>query len=236
MRKFLFSVSALALTACGATETDTAAAAPAEAVEPAAPEPETETVDVEYPDAGTYEMDPTHSSITWTIEHLGLSKYTVRFNSFDIDLTANPEDLSATSMTATIDPTSVDANYNGDYKEGHADSEYETWEEDLSRSDRFLKSDEFPEITFTTTDIEKTGPNTGKVTGDLSLIGVTRPVTLDVTYNGVTNFPDAPESDRIGFSATTTIKRSDFGMTVGQGFLGEEVDVNIEAEFTEVAQ
>ena len=234
MRRFLLSASIFALAACGAAET-TAPPADETIAEPAAAEAE-EAVEIEYPAAGSYEMDPTHASVTWTISHLGLSNYTVRFNDFDIDLNLNPEDLSATTVTATIDPTSIDANFQGDYKTGHADSGFETWEEDMSRSERFLNSDAFPEITFTSTAVTQTGPNTGTVTGDLALIGQTHPVALDVTYNGVTNFPNAPESDRMGISATATIKRSDFGMTVGQGYLGDDVKVYIEAEFTEVTE
>ena len=72
------------------------------------------------------------------------------------------------------------------------------------------------------------------MTGDLTFLGVTRPVTLDVTYNGVARMPWAPDQDKIGFSATTTLKRSDFGMGAYIPNIGDEVEVIIEAEFAEV--
>jgi len=235
MRLILAYVSALALVACGAptapassaeTPTDVApAAAPAEA----APE-------VTYGKTATYKLDPTHASLIWRVKHLGLSNYTARFTDFDATLQFNPDDASATSLTATINPASVETDYSGDYKTGHPDSGFDSWNEDLAQSDKYFNAGAFPQITFTTTEVTKTGADTGTVTGDLTFLGVTKPVTLDVTYNGVAQFPWAPEEDHIGFSATTTLTRSDFGLTAGTPYVGDEVEVIIEAEFGEVAE
>lgn len=230
MRLLLISASALMLAAC--SETTPAASAPAApAPEAAAPAAD---VNVEYGAAGTYAIDPTHTSVTWRVNHFGLSKYTGRFKTVDATLQFNPEDPSANSITVTIDPLSVETDYPADYKASHADSPYATWNEDLGRNANWLNGDAFPQITFTSTSATKETANTGKVTGDLTFLGVTKPVTLDVTYNGKANFPWAPDADKIGFSARTVLKRSDFGNSTYAPNIGDEVEVLIETEFQQV--
>ena len=90
----------------------------------------------------------------------------------------------------------------------------------------------FPTATFKSTSVTRTGPNTGTITGDLTLHGVTKPVTLDVTFGGVTADPFL-DADDIGFQATATVKRTDFGITgmVWEGIVGDEVKLTIEAMF-----
>ncbi|KCZ89497.1 hypothetical protein HJO_14802 [Hyphomonas johnsonii MHS-2] len=232
MRLLLISASALALVACGgpATSTNTAEApVVAEATLTAAP-----AAEVTYAKAATYHLDPNHASLIWRVSHLGMSNYTARFTQFDATIEFNPDDASLTSVSATINPLSVETHYPGDFKAGHPDSPYDGFNEEIANSPDYLNAGEFPEITFQSTSITTTGPDTGTVTGDLSFLGVTKPVTLDVKYNGVTNFPWAPEADHIGFSATATLNRSDFGQTVGAPYVGDEVEVIIEAEFDEV--
>lgn len=230
MRLLLISASALMLAAC--SETTPAASAPeAPAPEAAAPAAD---VNVEYGAAGTYAIDPTHTSVTWRVDHFGLSQYTGRFKTVDATLQFNPEDPSANSITVTIDPLSVETDYPADYKASHADSPYATWNEDLGRNANWLNGDAFPQITFTSTSVTQETANTGKVTGDLTFLGVTKPVTLDVTYNGKANFPWAPDADKIGFSARTVLKRSDFGNATYAPNIGDEVEVIIETEFQQV--
>ncbi|AXE64277.1 hypothetical protein HPO_06968 [Hyphomonas polymorpha PS728] len=232
MRLLLISASALMLAACSETTpaapaaTEPAAAPAGEAAAPAA--------DVEYGAAGTYAIDPTHTSVTWRVNHFGLSKYTGRFKTVDATLQFNPEDPAANSITVTIDPLSVETDYPADYKASHADSPYATWNEDLARNANWLNGDAFPQITFTSTSITQETASTGKVTGDLTFLGVTKPVTLDVTYNGKANFPWAPEADKIGFSAKAVLKRSDFGNATYAPNIGDEVEVLIETEFQQV--
>lgn len=230
MRLLLISASALVLAAC--SESTPAASAPAApAPEAAAPAAD---VNVEYGAAGTYAIDPTHTSVTWRVDHFGLSQYTGRFKTVDATLQFNPEDPSANSITVTIDPLSVETDYPADYKASHADSPYATWNEDLGRNANWLNGDAFPQITFTSTSVTQETANTGKVTGDLTFLGVTKPVTLDVTYNGKANFPWAPDADKIGFSARTVLKRSDFGNATYAPNIGDEVEVIIETEFQQV--
>ena len=225
MRLLFITASAFILAACSET-----VSAPAAEAAPAS-EPAAAAADVEYGTAGTYTLDKNHTSVTWRVSHFGLSQYTGRFTDIDATLEFHPEDPAATRLTATINPASVETDYPGDYKAGHPNSDFETWNEDLARNANWFNADQFPQITFTTTSVNAATANTGTVTGDLTFLGVTQPVTLDVTYNGVANFPWAPGVDKIGFSARTTLKRSDFGQTALAPNIGDEVEVIIETEF-----
>ena len=92
----------------------------------------------------------------------------------------------------------------------------------------FFNAKEFADMTFQSTGVEQTGNKSGKLMGDLTLLGVTKPVTLDVTFNRL-----APNSKNIviaGFSATGEIKRTDFGMTYGLKGIGDKITILIEAE------
>ena len=232
MRNSLISVSFFALAACGAAETTVPAAdAQAPAAATATPAAEEAIAAPEMGPAGTYVLDPTHASLVWKVNHFGLSNYTARFTRLDATLEFNPDDASATSLTVTVDPSSVETDYPADFKATHADSPYDTFDEEIAQDPTFFNAGEYPEITFTSTEINPTGPATGTVTGDLTFLGVTRPVTLDVTYNGTATFPWAPDEPKIGFSATGTLKRSEFGLTKLVPNVGDEVELLIEAEF-----
>ena len=240
MRKSLLSISILALAACGAAET-TAPAAEAETpatetAETAAAPAEDAAPAPEMGPAGTYVLDPTHASLVWTVNHFGLSNYTARFTKMDATLEFNPDDASATSLTVTVDPTSVETDYPGDFKATHADSPYDTFDEEIAQDPTYFNAGEYPEITFTSTEITTTGPTTGTVTGDLTFLGVTKPVTLDVTYNGTATFPWAPEQPKIGFSATGSLNRSEFGLSKMVPNLGDTIHLTIEAEFAKAAE
>ena len=94
----------------------------------------------------------------------------------------------------------------------------------------FLNVAEFPEMTFKSTALEKTGDKTGKVTGDLTLLGVTKRVTMDVTFNKVAPNPFNKNTPTAGFEAHAVIKRSDFGMKAEIPNIGDEVDISIDAQ------
>ncbi len=107
--------------------------------------------------------------------------------------------------------------------------------DDHLRSPDFFNAAEFPEMTFASTGIERTSDKTGKITGDLTLLGVTKPVTLDVTFNQRAPHP-LPQYNGVevaGFSATTTIKRSDFGMSTFVPAIGDEIEIILEVEGTQ---
>ncbi len=179
---------------------------------------------------GTYKNDPYHSSLTFKILHMGLSNYTARFTKFDATLNLDAAKLDSSSVTVNIDPTSVRTDYSGDFKAGNKDSPYKTFDEEIARDDKFLNADKFSTITFKSTKVVQTG-KTLKVTGDLTFLGVTKPVTLLVSVVGSVEKHPFLGKGVVGFSATGTVKRSDWGMTGTQAFLGDDVTIIFEGEF-----
>ena len=182
---------------------------------------EAEATPIDAMPGGLYELDKGHASLTWKVSHMGLSNYTARFTDFDSEIMFNPIDLEQSKVRATIDPTSVETDHVGE-KDFNAE---------LANEAGWFNTEQFPKITFLSTNVEKTGDNTGKVTGDLTFLGVTKPVTLDVTFNkAVGNHPFA-NKPALGFSATGTIKRSEFGMDKYIPMIGDDVDLLIETEY-----
>jgi polyisoprenoid-binding protein YceI len=170
--------------------------------------------------AGEYTLDKTHASITWKIKHLGLSNYTARFASFDAVLMLDPKTPTKSTVSLTIDPKSVKTDFPFPEKEDF----------DKVIAEKFLGAGTHPAITFQSTALKATGAKTGKLTGDLTMMGVTKPVTFDVVLNGAMVHPFR-KIPVVGFTATGSFKRSDFGSTVLQGPIGDEITVVVEAEF-----
>jgi len=170
--------------------------------------------------AGEYGLDKTHASLTWQINHLGLSKYTARFATYDATINLNPAEPTKSSVSVTIDPKSVRTDFPFPEKENF----------DAIIADKFLQAGAHPTITFQSTGLTATGATTGKMTGNLTLLGVTRPVTMDVTLNGAMEHPFR-KVPALGFSATGTFKRSEFGSKDLQGPIGDDIKLIIEAEF-----
>ena len=225
------AAGALLMAACGSGDTPATAQDTPEVVETVT----AVELDPSLADAatGAYTLDKTHAFLTFTIGHsTGISDYTVNFTDFDVDMSFDPADPAASSLSVTIDPSALYVNYPGDYLAGHADSGFESWTEDLAYSERFMNANEYPEITFTSTEMTVTGSDTGTITGDLTFLGQTKPVTLDVTYNGLATPPWNPESSIVGFNASTTITRSEWGMGVAMGWLTDEVVVEFSGEFS----
>lgn len=162
-----------------------------------------------------YTYDPLHTQIMFSVSHLGYSFSHGKFNKFSGGYTFDAENVEASTVEAVIETASIDLD---DQK----------WNDHMKNAD-FFNVEKFPTMTFKSTKVEKTGDNTGKLTGDLTLLGVTKPVTLDVTFNkgGV-----HPYSKKMvtGFSATGTLKRSDFGMNYGLPGVGDDVNINLQVE------
>jgi polyisoprenoid-binding protein YceI len=176
--------------------------------------------------AGAYSLDTAHTSLIFRVSHLGFSNYTGRFSSIAAQLRFDPENLAASSVVVSIDPRSLALE---NPPPGFVDELLGT---------QWLDAVQFPHMTFRSTRVEVTAPNNVHITGDLTLHGVTRPVTLDAVFNGgYAGHPMEPHA-RIGFSAQGTFKRSEFGVASGIPAPGStmgvsnEVDVVIEAEFT----
>lgn len=165
---------------------------------------------------GSYAIDKQHASVIAKVMHLGVSVYTARFNSFDGSFSYDPAHPEAARVQASVDAGSMDVG--ADYSAKFADE--------------FLGATKFPKITFASTAVQKGAGNTGTMTGDLTLHGVTKPVSFNVTFVGAGRSPLPPFRSIAGFTATTTIKRSDFGSDfLNNGIVGDDVSLTIEAEF-----
>ncbi len=151
------------------------------------------------------------------VSHMGVSLYTVRFDTLDASIDYDAAHPERTRVTASVDPTSLDVN--ADYSKTFAEE--------------FLQVSKFPRATFVSTSIQPGAGTSGTMTGDLTLMGVTKPVTFNVTLIGSGHEPlPIPLGRRAaGFEATTTLKRSDFGSTFLSNMVGDDVTLQIEAEF-----
>jgi polyisoprenoid-binding protein YceI len=145
--------------------------------------------------AGTWEIDPVHSEVSFVVRHMVVSKVRGRFDRFNGTIVTD-EDLARASVNVTIDASSV--NTNEPNRDNHV------------RSVDFLDVENFPNITFRSTAVRSEGDEFS-IDGDLTIRGITHPVTLDVEVNGFT--PDPYGGTRAGFSATTEINRQDFGVS-----------------------
>jgi polyisoprenoid-binding protein YceI len=166
--------------------------------------------------SGAYKLDPNHASLIFKVNHLDYSLYVGRFERFDASLDFDEKDPAAAQVEAVIDMTTLDvAN--------------DAFAQTLTGPDWF-DAERFPQARFRSTAIAVGGANKGAMTGDLTLHGVTRPVTLDVVFNG-----GARDILRggyvVGFSARGSIDRSAFGVDAFDGIVGDAVAIEIEAEF-----
>ena len=178
------------------------------------------------PPAGAYVADPVHASLTWKVLHQGLSWYTARFTSFSVALDFNPADVSKSKVTASIDPKSVETDFSKTRPAGNTAD----FNNEIATGANFLNAGKFPKIDFVSTGIKKTGDKTGTMTGNLTFLGVTKPVTLDVSFIGDRNDPRI-QKHKVGFQAVGSFKKSDFGMTFAA--IGDEVKIEVNAEFAQ---
>lgn len=173
--------------------------------------------------AGVYAIDKTHASLIWKVSHLGLSDYTARFTSFDAEFNFDPAKPEASTLSVSVDPTSIETDY--------PNAEEKDFDKKLVEGEDWFNAGAHPKIEFKSNAIEMTGENTANVTGDLMFLGVTKPVTLNVTLNGAMIEQPFSKKPTFGFSATGTIKRSEWGMETYVPNIGDEVHIVIEAEF-----
>lgn len=165
--------------------------------------------------ADNYVLDVDHTNVLFFVNHLGFSTMEGEFDDVQGSFVFDKDDLSKSSVKVTIQAASVDTDV--------------TALDDHLRGPDFFDVKQFPEITFKSRDIEKTGDNMGKITGDLSMHGVTRSVTLDVKFNREGEHPST-KKHVAGFSATASLTRSDFGIVYGTPYIGDQVDIRIEVE------
>ncbi len=209
--KSRMSIAAIALAS--------ACAPPAEAPAPAAPI-------VSDAPAGEYVLDPSHADLSFRVNHIGMSMYTARFNAVDAVLQFDPAQPEAMSVAATIDVRSL-----------ALPAPPPGFTEEML-GPQWFDAAQFPQISFRSTGVELTGANSARINGELTLHGITKPITLEATFNGGYAGHLMEPRGRIGFSARGSLKRSDFGIAYGipapgstMG-VGDEVELIIEAEFS----
>jgi polyisoprenoid-binding protein YceI len=170
--------------------------------------------------ADTWQIDPPHTNVEFTVRHMMISNVKGQFQKTSGTVTTNGSDPASATIDATIDASSIDTRV--EKRDMHL------------KSPDFLDVAKYPTITFKSTKVEAAGPNKWKVTGDLTLHGVTKPVVLDVESSGPPI--NVMGKTRAGASATTKINRSDFGLKWNQALeaggvmVGDEVAISIDVE------
>ena len=166
-------------------------------------------------DAPKFTFDKAHTQIFFSVSHLGFSYSTGKFTGFDGSFTFDEAKPESSKVDVSIDTHSLTM-------------DDAAWEKHL-KSEDFFNVEKFPAMTFKSTRIEKTSDNAGRLTGDLTLLGVTKPVILEVIFNKSGIHPYSKKYVA-GFSATGKLNRSDFGMVYGLPGVGDEVNISIEVE------
>ncbi|NCC22083.1 MAG: polyisoprenoid-binding protein [Alphaproteobacteria bacterium] len=166
-------------------------------------------------DVETYRFDKAHTQILFFIDHLGFSKSQGEFHDYDGEIRIDRENPANSSVDVTIRTDSIDM-------------DDEKWDAHMKNED-FFDVAQYPEMAFRSTSVNVTGENTAEVAGELTLLGVTKPVTLNVTHNKSGEHPFSG-AYVAGFSADTAIRRSEWGMTYGLPGVGDEVHIRLEVE------
>ena len=166
--------------------------------------------------AGSFAVDPYHSQVGFTLSHMGFSNFTGRLSNVTGTLTLAGGDHSASKLSVTVPASSFS-------------TPVDKLNEELVSADWF-DAQKFPAITFTSTKVTSTGPNSATITGDLTLHGVTKPITLTAHFVGAGTNP-LSKKYTVGFDATGTVKRSEFGVTKYVPFISDEVELTLHGAF-----
>ncbi len=166
--------------------------------------------------AGIYGLDNRHTSVTFKISHLGFSHFTGRFDHVEGSYDYNAAAPEQSDLSVTLYPNSIDTN----------DAELD----DTLRGENWFDAQRYPRATFHATRIDRIGDNTAKITGDFTLHNVTHSLTLDTVLVGAGTMPFS-DTAVMGFSATGTFNRSDYGIANLEPMIGDEITLQIETEF-----
>ncbi|HEX2534625.1 MAG TPA: YceI family protein [Chitinophagaceae bacterium] len=168
----------------------------------------------------SWQNDDAHSQLAFTVTHLGISDVSGTFNDFDVKVTTSKPDFSDAQFELTAKIASIDTRV--DQRDNHL------------KSPDFFDAEKYPALTFKSTGLKPAGKNQYKLTGNLTLHGVTKPVTMDLFYKGTIEHPMNKKATA-GFQVSGTIKRSDFG--VGDKFpapmVSDEVRIKADGEFVQ---
>jgi polyisoprenoid-binding protein YceI len=184
-------------------------ASPALAAGPASPDPTAVT-------AGNYAVEGSHTRVQFSVSHMGFSDWYGDFAGATGTLSLDPKQLAATKLEINIPVASVTTT------NAKLDAEL--------KSAEWFDADKHPTIRFVATKVERTAADRANITGDLTFHGVTKPVVLDARFNGAGINP-LSKAYTIGFNATTTINRSDFGVKTYVPLIGDAVTLRISAAF-----
>lgn len=164
----------------------------------------------------TYTVDPSHTNILMSVSHLGFSTMVLEALKPEGTVKFDQENPQNSAVNITL-------------KAAHIDGDDQKFNAHLQSAD-FFNVTEYPEITFKSKEVKVTGEGKGQVMGDFTLLGITKPVTLDVTFNkaGLNPFSN---TETVGFTASTNLKRTDYGMGYGVPAIGDDIkiDINLEA-------
>lgn len=166
--------------------------------------------------SGAYLLDAAHGKITWSVSHLGYSTYYGQISDVAARAELDPKEPTKSRLSVTIGMASI--NGLNDALNTHL------------RGPDFFDTDRNPQATFASTSVEPTGPTTARITGALTLKGVTKPVSFDATFNQAGINP-VDQRYTVGFDGRAVIKRSDFGITAFLPAVGDEVTLRLEGEF-----
>ena len=167
-------------------------------------------------EVGDWKLDPAHAALIFRINHLGFSDLVGRFETFDVSLSGDAADPAGARAEAVIDMTSLDM----------ANDDFAT----QLMGPKFFDAATFPQAVFRTLAVRPGKDGAAKVDGELTLHGVTKPITLDVPFNGPA-YDAIRGADVAGFSASTVIDRTKCGVSAYSGLVTDEVRIEIEAEF-----
>lgn len=165
--------------------------------------------------AADYKIDPNHTHVLFLVDHLGFSKMVGLFTDVGGTFSFDPANVKASKLAVTVKTASLQ-------------TQFTPRDNDLKGADWFNVT-EFPDMKFVGTSYAKKDDKTGTITGNLTLLGVTKPVVLEVTFNKAGVRP-SDKVEAAGFSARGQLKRSDFGMKTFLPYIGDEVDLLIETE------
>jgi polyisoprenoid-binding protein YceI len=170
----------------------------------------------------TWQIDPNHTAAQFSVKHLGISTVRGVFERTSGTVAFDPADPTKTSIAATIDANTVN-------------TRVQMHDNDL-RSPHFLEVEKYPTITFKSTRAEAAGAGKLKVTGDLTIHGVTKQVVLDVDASSQPISDPMGKGLRMGANASTKINRNDFGITTMPGVVGDEIQIVLDVELTRPAK
>lgn len=168
--------------------------------------------------AAPWVMDKAHSTVTFRGNHLGFSMVYGVFREFDAQIDFDPENIEATRVAIVIQADSVDTLWPS--------------RDDSLRSAEMLDVANHPEIYFVSTSVVQTGPQTAEITGDLTIKGVTKEITVDAMLRKIGPSPFDPSKTVAGFSVTGTIIRTDFGVSFAAPAIGVEIPFQVELEMS----